>query len=145
MKERAVALPGRCHCGHCVYVLEWPEPLERLPARRCGCSYCVRIDGVWTSHPAGRLSIRELNEGALQTYRFGTGTADFRFCGICAVTLFALCRIEGRELAVVNVHTLDLPQGVEPAVSDTDFEGESLEARLTRRARRWIGEVAWRS
>ena len=79
------------------------------------------------------------------TYRFGTNTADFRFCATCGVTLFALSRIDGREYAVVNVNTLTLPDGVETDLSDSDFEQESQTDRLDRRSRRWIGEVVWRA
>lgn len=78
-------------------------------------------------------------------YRFGTRSADFLFCLTCGVTLFAVCSIGSRELAVVNAHPLSLPEGVDLVLSDADFDGESLQQRLDRRAARWIGTVTWRS
>ena len=52
------------------------------------------------------------------------------------------CTLEGRTYAVVNVNCLE---GVDPATLDrvpTDFEGEAVADRLTRRRARWIAEVA---
>jgi len=51
-------IKGRCHCGNMVFELEWGgDPLE-IPARACGCSFCVKHGGVWTSNPKSRKSFR---------------------------------------------------------------------------------------
>ncbi len=34
-------IPGRCHCGNISFSLAWePEPAQ-IPARACGCSFCL--------------------------------------------------------------------------------------------------------
>lgn len=141
----AILLSGACHCGGSRYRLEWPTAAAELPARRCDCSYCRRFDGTWISDPGARLTIETDAPDRLGCYRFGTRTADFRFCRTCGVTLFAICGIDGRERAVVNAHTLVLPEGMSIDVSDSHFDGETVEQRLDRRAARWIATVEWRS
>ena len=143
--SNALLIEGGCHCRAIRYELHWPNPGEpaRIPARRCGCSYCTRIDGVWTSHPEASLTILLESGLSPKPYRFATGTADFLVCMRCGITPLVTCEIEGRLYAVVNVNTFD--DSDEPAfaldVSDTDFEGENLEARLSRRQARWISRV----
>lgn len=138
---------GGCHCGALSYELEWPgkedgEPVS-LPGRKCGCSFCTRMDGTWTSHPDARLVIRENPELPASRYRFGTGTADFLFCSRCGVAPLVTCDIDGRTFAVVNVNTFEKPgdEEYELKVTSTDFDGETVENRLERRAARWIGQV----
>ena len=118
---------------------KYPVVAPMWPGRRCG------RHGTWISDPGARLTIETDAPDRLGCYRFGTGTAGFRFCRTCGVTLFAICGIDGRERAVVNAHTLVLPEGVDLDVSDSHFGGETLEQRLDRRAARWIGTVEWRS
>ena len=49
---------GSCHCGNIRFTLDWlPDPLE-IPARACGCSFCVKHGGVRTSYPYGALRVR---------------------------------------------------------------------------------------
>lgn len=145
--SRALVIEGGCHCRAIRYELQWPgsEGKPRVPARRCGCSFCTRIDGVWTSHPQANLKITRDATVPATPYRFGTGTADFLFCSRCGMTPLVTCRIDGREYAVVNVNTFDEIEdpGFDLDLSDSDFEGESLDERLARRAARWIGTVEW--
>jgi hypothetical protein len=138
---QATLLEGGCHCRKLRYVLEWPAGAGGIPARRCTCGYCSRFNGTWTSHPDARLRLRREPGATLECYRFGTRTADFLFCGACGVTIAALCETGGRLRAVVNVNTLDAAGDLEFERSDSDFEGETLEERLDRRAARWIGDV----
>jgi hypothetical protein len=59
--ERDVLIQGRCHCGNVTFTLAWePDPSE-IPARACGCTFCVKHGGVWTSNPRGSLRVT-LNE-----------------------------------------------------------------------------------
>jgi hypothetical protein len=133
-------LTGGCHCGAMHFELTWPDGETELPARRCTCSYCLRFDGTWTSHPDAELLITGGAAALGSAYRFGTGTADFLFCSGCGVTVAAVCETEGALRAVVNINTLhscELPL----ARSDSDFDAENLDERLNRRAGRWIGKV----
>lgn len=132
---------GGCHCGEIRFELHWPESSRSIPARRCSCSFCTRIGGTWTSHPDAKLLISGAGPRQSSHYRFDTGTADFVFCKRCGVTLFAICELEGSDLAVVNILTLDQGQDFELDRSDSCFDGESREERLSRRRQNWIGRV----
>jgi hypothetical protein len=51
-------IAGRCHCGNIAFTLDWrPEPVV-IPARACGCTFCSKHGGLWTSCPQGALTVR---------------------------------------------------------------------------------------
>jgi hypothetical protein len=134
-------LSGKCHCGNIALELEWEGDPPRIPARACGCSFCVKHGGVWTSNPKARLAIAIRERSLVSKYAFGTQTATFHVCVRCGVVAFVTAQIDGRVYAVVNVNTLE---NVEPAWLEraaASFEGEDLESRLARRKRNWISEV----
>jgi hypothetical protein len=140
--ERTRAIAGGCHFGNLRLELHWPAGTGEMPARACGCTFCTKHGGVWTSHRAARLVLRIANPAEATQYRFGTGTADFHVCRACGAVPVVTCALEGRIYAVVNVNCLE---GIDPASLDripTDFEGETATERLTRRRARWIAEVA---
>ena len=146
-----LAIEGGCHCQALRYVLRWPRPIVegdpvRIPGRRCSCSFCTRIDGVWTSHPEASLTIWEDPNHPATRYHFATGTADFLFCSRCGITPVVTCNIDEQIYAVVNVNTFDdYDQSVfEMGISDSCFDGESTQDRLDRRKDRWIGRVDWK-
>jgi hypothetical protein len=136
-------IPGGCHCGNVRFELEWPDA-QRIPARACGCSFCVKHAGVWTSHPAARLLVTIADTGHVQAYAFGTRTASFHVCARCGVVPVVTSDIDGRRYAVVNVNAFD---GVDAALFDrspANFDGEGTDARFARRKRNWIGTVELR-
>lgn len=112
-----------------------------IPARCCNCSFCSRFNGTWTSHPAASLRLEESAEHPPCRYRFGTRTADFLFCSRCGVVVAAVCDIEGRCHAVVNINTMNDVTAGQLDLSSSDFSQETLPQRLDRRSRRWIGRV----
>jgi hypothetical protein len=121
--------------------LEWEGDPPRIPARACGCSFCFKHGGVWTSNPKARLDIVIRDRTLVSKYAFGTRTATFHVCVRCGAVPFVTCEMDGRVYAVVNVNTLE---NVEPAWLDrasASFEGEDLASRLARRKRNWIAEV----
>lgn len=132
-------LEGRCHCGQVHYALDWPDDVPEIPARRCGCTFCTRFRGKWTSHPDASLEI--FSDQKHSSYRFDTKTADFLFCQVCGVVVAAVSEIEGEIKAVLNIATLDDYQSLNFALSDSDFDGETTGQRLDRRSSRWIGNV----
>ena len=134
-------LSGKCHCGNIGLELEWEGAPPRIPARACGCSFCVKHGGVWTSNPKARLAVGIREPSLVAKYAFGTRTATFHLCVRCGVVAFVTSEIDGRVYAVVNVNTLE---NVEPAWLDraaASFEAEDLASRLARRKRNWIAEV----
>jgi hypothetical protein len=132
---------GGCHCGNVAFRLRWhPEP-EAIPARACGCSFCTKHGGVWTSCPTGALEVGVVDAGMVSRYAFGTRTAAFHVCMRCGVVPFVTSTVDGTEYAVVNVNAFE---GVDPALLrplPASFDGESEADRLARRKRNWIGDV----
>jgi hypothetical protein len=54
---------------------------------------------------------------------------------------FAVSEIDGVDHAVVNVLTFDDAETMEFDILSTDFDGETVDKRLQRRARNWIPNV----
>ncbi len=136
-------ITGRCHCANISFTLDWkPEPTE-IPARACGCSFCLKHGGVWTSCPGGSLRVT-VREPVLRTrYAFGTKTADFHVCGTCGVVPVVTSLIDGRLYALVSVNAFE---GLDPALlqrSSSNFDGEGTDNRLARRQRNWIADVSF--
>ena len=132
---------GRCHCGNIAFALEWPGEALAIPARACGCSFCVKHGGVWTSDPGATLVATVGNPALVSEYSFGTRTATFHVCARCGAVPLVTCELEGHRYAVVNVNAFE---NVDPSClrrSAADFEGEDLESRLARRRRNWIADV----
>ncbi len=42
---------GGCHFGNLRFELDWEGEPTGIPARACGCSFCVKHGGTWTSNP----------------------------------------------------------------------------------------------
>jgi len=134
-------LTGQCHCGNIALTLDWPEGSAGIPARACGCSFCVKHGGVWTSNADARLTVTIRDPARVTRYAFGTKTATFHVCARCGAVPFVTSEIDGHDYAVVNVNVLE---NVDPAWlrrAPADFEGESVESRLARRKRNWIADV----
>lgn len=134
-------ITGKCHCGNISFELVWEGDPPRIPARACGCSFCVKHGGVWTSNPGARLAVAIRDPRIVSPYVFGMRTATFHVCAQCGIVPFVTCELENRLYAVVNVNALE---DVDPAClerASADFEGEDAESRLARRKRNWIGDV----
>jgi hypothetical protein len=134
---------GRCHCGNVTFDLEWAGAAAKIPARACGCGFCTRHGGVWTSHPGSRLRVKIEQDALVSRYEFGTRTATFHVCARCGVPPVVTSTIDDRTYAVVNVNCFD---DVDPARLDrapASFDGESVESRLARRKRGWIADVTF--
>ncbi len=128
---------GSCHCGNISFTFDWPGGGGFIPVRACGCTFCQKHRGVWTSHPEGMVKLSVDDPARVQRYRFGTGTADFHICSTCGVAPVASCEIGGDGYAVVNVNCFDNVDRAELEESPTDFEGETTDDRLARRQRNW--------
>lgn len=134
-------IKGACHCGNIRLVLDWPEEATEIPVRRCGCTFCQKHGGAWTSHRDAELIVDVDDEAAVSKYNFGHETADFCVCSICGAVPVVLCEIDHNRYAVVNVNTLERPNGYTFPETSTDFEGEDTDSRLERRAQNWIPTV----
>ena len=135
------AIEGSCHCGTIGYTLRWPEDTAIIPVRACGCDFCRKHRGVWTSHPEATLEVRINDASKVELYRFGTGTADFHVCRNCGVVPVVTSTIDGTRYGVVNTNCFDDADGLTLDETRTDFGAETTEDRLGRRARNWISGV----
>ena len=135
---------GKCHCGNIAFSLTWePDPVQ-IPARACGCSFCTKHGGVWTSNPKGALEVVLRDSSLVSRYAFGTRTAQFHICSRCGIVPVVTSTIDGHMYAVVSVNALE---GVEQRLlsrAPVDFEGEGTGDRLARRKRNWIADVSFR-
>jgi hypothetical protein len=136
-----VLLNGKCHCGNIAFELEWEaEPLE-IPARACGCSFCVKHGGVWTSNPNARLVVAIRDASLVSKYAFGTRTATFHVCSRCGAVPLVTSEIENHLYTVVNVNVFENVDQSRLHRAAASFEGEDIESRLARRKRNWIADV----
>jgi hypothetical protein len=137
-------IQGKCHCGNIAFSLAWePDPAE-IPARACGCSFCTKHGGVWTSNPKGALEIMVKDPALVSRYAFGTRTAEFHICARCGIVPVVTSSIDGHLYAVVSVNAFE---GVEPSLlrrAPANFDGEGTDSRLARRKRNWIANVVIR-
>jgi hypothetical protein len=132
---------GRCHCGNISFALEWPGDAAEIPARACGCTFCTKHGGVWTSNPRATLAVTIVDAKLHSRYAFGTHTADFHVCARCGVVPVVTSEIDGNTYAVVNVNAFENVEPQRLRSAGADFEGEATDARLARRVRNWIGDV----
>ncbi len=96
---------GGCHCGAVRFAAELPEP--PVPALDCNCSMCRQTGFVHIIVPHNRFELQQGSDKLL-SYRFGTGTAEHLFCGVCGVKSFYQPRSHP-EAWSVNAHCLDEP------------------------------------
>ena len=134
-------IDGRCHCGNIRYVLDWPDDEIRIMVRACGCGFCVKHGGSWTSHREAELRAEIHDPSRVSKYRFGTRTADFYVCSHCGAVPFVTSLIDDCLYAVVNVNTFEEIDTSSLDRTPTSFDGEGSDERLERRKRNWIREV----
>jgi hypothetical protein len=136
-----MVINGKCHCGNIAFELEWGGNPVEIPARACGCSFCVKHGGVWTSHPGSRLGVNIGDSSLLSNYEFGTRTATFRVCSRCGAVPLVTSEIANHLYAVVNVNVFENVDASLLRRAAADFEGEDIKSRLARRTRNWIAHV----
>jgi len=132
---------GKCHCGNIAFELDWQGNPDEIPARACGCSFCTRHGGVWTSNASSRLTVIIGDPALVSKYSFGTRTATFHVCSRCGTVPIVTSEIGNHLYAVVNVNTLENIEQAWLRRASANFEGEDVESRLERRKRNWIADV----
>jgi hypothetical protein len=132
---------GKCHCGNIAFELEWDESLPKIPARACGCTFCLKHGGVWTSNPKSRLAVVIRDPSLVSKYAFGSRTATFHVCARCGTVPLVTSEIANRLYAVVNVNVLENIEESWLGRDAANFEGEDVESRLARRKHNWIADV----
>jgi hypothetical protein len=132
---------GACHCGNIRFALTWLPASAEIPARACGCSFCLKHGGVWTSSAAGALRVTVRDAALVQRYAFGTRTADFHICRACGVVPLVTSDIAGQRYAVVNVNAFEDFDRARLRPVPANFDDERAAQRLERRQRHWIADV----
>jgi len=132
---------GRCHCGNIAFELEWEGDMAAIPARACGCSFCVKHGGVWTSNPNSRLAVAIRDTSLVSKYAFGSRTATFHVCSRCGAVPLVTSEIANQLYAVVNVNVFENVDQSRLHRAAASFEGEDIESRLARRRHNWIADV----
>ncbi|MEO1037459.1 MAG: hypothetical protein AAFX44_18015 [Pseudomonadota bacterium] len=135
------ALSGRCHCGNIRFDFTRSTASRQIAVRLCGCSFCQKHSGAWTSDPAGSISVSVKDETALNLYAFGTETAEFYVCSRCGVVPLVVSEIDGQRYAVVSVRAFDRAAELEFVEANTDYSAEYVTGRLERRKANWIPQV----
>jgi hypothetical protein len=128
---------GGCHCGNLALNLRLSQAPEDTALRACGCSFCRAHNTRTTSDPDGSLEIQAEDWSLVESYRFGSGTAEFLICRRCGVYVGAACGTAGGIRAVINVNCLDDRATFTRQSTPIDHDGETTEERLARRAANW--------
>lgn len=136
-----IKIDGSCHCCNIRFVLAWPAPVTEIAIRSCGCTFCVKHAGAWTSHPGAKLSVTIDDQNFVVKYQFGTKTADFYICSTCGVVPFVISELDSKIYAVVNVNVFENTDELSFSKTSTNFDGEDTGSRLDRRKRNWIPTV----
>ena len=88
-------ITGKCHCGNITFELEWEGDQDHIPARVCGCSFCVKHGGVWTANPESKVMVAIRDASLVSQYAFGTRTATFHVCTRCGIVPLVTSVIAG--------------------------------------------------
>jgi hypothetical protein len=134
-------ITGNFHCGNIAFELEWEGGSVEIPARACGCSFCIKHGGVWTSNSNARLSVAIRDTSLVSKYAFGSRTATFHVCARCGAVPLVTSEITDHLYAVVNVNAFENIDRSRLRHAAATFDGEDVEARLMRRKRNWIADV----
>jgi hypothetical protein len=132
---------GGCHCGNMQAVLRLSRPAAESALRACACSFCRAHATRTVADPAGLFELRAADWSLVERYRFGSRTADYILCRRCGVYMAALCETAAGLRAVVNVNSLDDRAAFTMMPSAPDYDGETTEARLARRAANWMPAI----
>ena len=93
------------------------------------------------SDPEGQFEVSADDWALVENYRFGTRTCDFLICKRCGVFIAAISELATGAQAVVNVNCLNDRECFTSVPTLHDFEGETPETRLSRRAANWMPAI----
>jgi hypothetical protein len=129
---------GSCHCGNLHVRLRLSMRPQDAPLRACACSFCRAHNTRTVADAAGLFELSADDWSLVEPYRFGTGTSDYIVCRRCGVYVAAICETSSGTRGVVNINCLADRASFTQVPSATDYEGETIEVRLSRRAAKWM-------
>jgi hypothetical protein len=118
-------IEGGCHCKRVRFAAEVPAAVEALD---CNCSICAMTGFRHLIVPHEDFTLVSGGD-ALNSYRFGTGTAEHLFCKHCGVKSFYQPRSHP-EAWSVNLNALDGPDALE--IRAQSFDGRNWEDAATK-------------
>jgi hypothetical protein len=135
---------GGCHCGNIEVHLRLSKPPEERRLRACSCAFCRSHATRTVADVDGLAELRAKDWSLVEPYRFGSRTADYMVCRRCGVYVAAICETTAGTRAVVNVNCLDHRAAFTATPVVSDYDGETTDTRLTRRAVNWMPAVVRR-
>ena len=91
--------------------------------------------------PEGLFEVWADDWSLVENYRFGTRTCDFLICRSCGVFIAAVSQMTEGTRPVVNVNCLSDRGRFTSVPAVHDFEDETLEIRVSRRAANWMPAI----
>jgi hypothetical protein len=128
---------GGCHCG----AVRFRVRVDTLEALDCNCSICAMKGFLHCIVPAEAFELVS-GQDVLREYRFGTGIARHRFCGVCGIHAFYVPRSHPDGIDV-NVRCLDGNPVARFTI--TPFDGRDWDesaARLSTREAHRLGAAS---
>jgi hypothetical protein len=93
------------------------------------------------SDPGGLFEFQADDWSLIERYRFGTRTCDFLICRRCGIFVAAVAEVTEGVPAVVNVNCLNDRASFTSASMMHEFQDETIENRLSRRAANWMPAI----
>ncbi|WP_428487748.1 hypothetical protein [Rhodopila sp.] len=93
------------------------------------------------SDPDGQVVVQAVDWTLVERYRFGSRTADYLLCRRCGVYIGAVCETAAGPRAVVNTLCLHDRAAFTQEAVRPDYDGETTDRRLARRAANWMPAV----
>ena len=135
---------GGCHCGNLRIALRLTESAHDIRTRACGCSFCRGHATCTVSDPLGAVEVWASDWSLVESYRFGSRTADFLICRRCGIYIGATCETPSGARAVINTRCLETRAAFTRPPAPTDHDGETTADRIARRAANWTPTILHR-
>jgi hypothetical protein len=132
---------GGCHCANMHVRLRLTKAPEQTPVRTCTCSFCRSHNPRMVSDPEGLLDVQADDWSLVERYQFGTRTCDFLICRRCGVFIAAVADMAEGTRGVVNVNCLEDRSLFTLVAAMHEFQGETIDSRLSRRAANWMPAI----
>jgi hypothetical protein len=100
-KDQSVTYEGGCHCG----AVRFRVVVNSHKVDDCNCSICSKKGFLHLIVNQNQFTLLQ-GEDVLKTYKFNTGVAQHKFCGVCGIHSFYIPRSHP-DCIDVNVRCLD--------------------------------------
>ena len=100
-KDQSVTYEGGCHCG----AVRFRVVVNNHKVDDCNCSICSKKGFLHLIVNQNQFTLLQ-GEDVLKTYKFNTGIAQHKFCGVCGIHSFYIPRSHP-DCIDVNVRCLD--------------------------------------